>query len=170
MNDYDPKKDLGATIRLLSVILEKGSGLAKHIDAQSNILIGVDLAIFVFASSRFTAAPDAFFAALSLFAALSSFLALLAVHPPGFMRKRGQEESLLYHKRVTDFASADEYRKAMDGIDGEHDAIVRQFALETYNLYKYSYLPKRRLYKIARNLLLAGIVIGVSVRIAQLLF
>ena len=165
MSDYDPKQDPDSTLRFLSTVLQKGSAVAMHVDTQSNILIGVDLAIFVYASSQ--SVSDPFFLALGAFAAASSLIALLAVHPPGFMRKHGQQESLLYHKRVSDFPSAAEYRKALEAVDGDRDALLDQFGSEIYNLYKFSYFPKRKLYKLARNLLLTGIVVSAAIRFAQ---
>lgn len=157
-NAYDPKKDVGDTIRLLNGILDRGNAFARHIDTQANILIGVSSAIFILAQSKLNIAGNSEpLLILSLFAAIAALCALLAVHPPKFLRKRGQKESLMYNRKITEYASPDEYQKELSRIMGDQDAIIQQYTVEIYNLYKYYYQPKRALFRLARNILISGI-------------
>ena len=166
---YDPKKDVSAAIRLLSAILQKGDAFAQHIDSQANILIGVSLALFTFSASRFGADRETFFLILGSFSAAAALVALLSIHPPKFMRKRGQSESLMYNKRITDFKNPSAFEKELKNIIGDQDAIVSEYSKEIYNLYKYYYRPKRTLYTYSRNILLIGIIFSVLVLAAAIL-
>lgn len=163
------RSNLQATVQFLNGTLNKGSELARHVDTQSNILIGVSSAIFVFAASRFGGNGGWAFRILELSAALTALVALLAVHPPRFMRKRGQVESLLYHKKIAELDSSEAYCQELERVVGNERMIVAQYATEIYNLYKYSYLPKRLLYRTARNILLVGILLSLLVLFASLI-
>lgn len=156
-NDSDPRHNLIAEVNLLANILQKGVDFTRHIDMQSNVLIGISSAVFLFAATKIPNDLNGAFLLLGFFSALATITALMAVHPPRFMRKRGQKESLLYNKRIVAFPSAEEYRRELAHVVGSQDAILQQYATEIYNIYKYFYLPKRRLFKASRNLLFAGI-------------
>jgi len=159
--EYDSKKDLGSTIRFLSSIQEKTSSFVQHLDMQANVIIGLSMAVVVFSISRISAGDES--VALYILSACSAFSAiagLYAIHPPKFMRKRGQSESLLYNKAITEAKSAENYQKQLESVIGNSDEIVRQYALEIYNMAAYYYRPKRDLFKLSRNLFLVGIVLG----------
>jgi hypothetical protein len=159
--EYDPKKDLGATIRFLSSIQEKTSSFVQHLDMQANVIIGISMAVFAVSFSRISAGDESVAPyILSVCSALSAIAGLYAVHPPKFMRKRGQSESLLYNKSITETKSAENYQKQLESVIGNSDEIVRQYALEIYNMAAYYYRPKRDLFKLSRNLFLIGIVLG----------
>lgn len=93
------------------------------------------------------------------FSAMATVIALLAIHPPRFMRKTGQEESLMFTKRIANFASFQEYEKELVKILDKPEKIVNQYAIELYNLSKYYYRPKRSLFNLARNILLTGVAL-----------
>ena len=156
-----PENDFGPTIYFLMGILEKANMFSQHIDTQLNIIVGLSAAIFAFAAANFgRGGANLAFDMLGFFSALSATFALLAIHPPKFMRKRGQTESLMYNKRISEFGSSREYYDALSGTLKSKEAIIGQYASEIYNIYKYYYRPKRKLYKITRNTLLAGIVLS----------
>src|SRR3990167_7052656 len=152
---YDPKKDIGATIRFLNGILEKRDTFARHIDSQVQILIGLSSATFLFSGSNL----------LGTFAALAALVGLLAIHPPRFMRKRGQNESLMYNKKISSFASSSKYEEELRRVVGDQDALIKQYSIEIYNLSKYYYQPKRKLFRISRNLYFAGIGLSLTLLI-----
>lgn len=158
-NNYNPEHNLTAAVNLLASILQKGVEFTRHIDTQSNILISICLAILIFTVTRFQSG-DKTFLILSIFSTLATLTAFFAIHPPRFMRKRGQNESLLYNKRIAKFPSAKEYRRELAQVVGNQDAIIREYATEIYNIYKYFYVPKRKLFKISRNLLFIGIILN----------
>ena len=164
MSDYDPKKDIGAAIRLLSSPLEKLNSSVRHLDTQTNILIGLSSAIFAIATSQLTRGEIIFktpLLLLAIFSALAAITGIFAVHPPRFMRKRGQEESLFYQKEIEGFVSPAAYAVALEKKMGDIPAITEEYAKEIWNIARYYYRPKRKLFNLARNLLLWGIVGGV---------
>jgi hypothetical protein len=69
------------------------------------------------------------------------------------LRKRNQEESLMYNKKVSSLKSANEYAKQLGYSMEDEKNITEQFAIEIYNLCKYCYRPKRELFNLSRNLL-----------------
>jgi hypothetical protein len=156
------KPDSQTTSQFLSDLLTKANTFATHADTQANILIGVSSALFVFAVSNAGGNSDhpLLFYILGFFAALSALVALIGVHPPRVVRKKGQPESVMYNLEITSFSSAQEYEKRLNEVLTQDEAIVRQYALEIYNLYKYYYRPKRLLFSVARNLLFIGIILS----------
>src|SRR3989338_11330369 len=159
-DDFTIFDDNGALVKFLSGILDKGSALVHHADSQTNILMGISSAIFIFSlsSSLQRGHMEIPFLILILFSAFSSLAGLYAIHPPRFMRKKQQEESVMYNKKISDFTSSDDYFKVLWSVMLNRTEFVRQYSMEIYNLYKYNYGPKRKLFKLARNLLIAGLV------------
>ncbi len=161
MSDYDPKKDVGAAIRLLANILDKTNRTVQHLDTQANILIGVSAGLFALSIGKSVSAtsqvPVAFII-LAIMSAVTAVIALFAVHPPRFMRKRGQKESLFYQKYIENMGSAEKYEAALTERVGHIDAITKEYALEIYNMATYLYRPKRKLFNRARAIFLLGII------------
>ncbi|MBI4276499.1 hypothetical protein HY629_01525 [Candidatus Uhrbacteria bacterium] len=169
-SQYDPKRDMGAQMRFLNGLMEKMSRQIQHLDTQVNILIGLSSAIVVIGVSRVqgTLALSPLLI-LSACAGISALVGLFAIHPPKFMRKRRQPESLFYNKTIMDFPSSTAYAQQLAHIVGDQDAMTKQYATEVYNLARFIYRPKRKLFKLARNILLLGIFLSVVTRIAQML-
>ena len=159
IGEYDPKKDLGSTVRFQASILEKTDAFVRHIDAQVNILVGLSSAIFLL-SVREVDLSDLSSLTLVIFSGLAVIIALFAVHPPKFMRKQHQSESLFYNKKITSFPNAQDYADAVNKLVGDSDAIVREYSGEIYNSYKYYYRPKRKLFVWSRNSLLLGVILS----------
>ncbi|MBI5153107.1 MAG: hypothetical protein HZA36_01470 [Parcubacteria group bacterium] len=158
---YDPKKDLGANVRFLSAILEKTRSMVIHLDSQTNILIGISSAIFIFSAQRAQlSGENVLFFVLTIFSVSAALVALLAIHPPKNMRKRGQGESLMFNKKIMAFSTPAEYEHALGIILGDQNAMLREFSVEIYNLSKYYYRPKRSLFNLSRNILLFGIALS----------
>jgi hypothetical protein len=146
------------TIQILDGLLQKTRSLGNHIDTQTNILVGVSTAIFLFSLSRTLGGEQGIlFLILSVFSGISSLVSLLAVHPPTYMRKKGQEETLLYNKTIAQFASSKKYGKELEKIIDNRKVIIEEYATEIYNMSKYYYRPKRKLFHISRNILITGI-------------
>lgn len=164
------KKDLNEfSAKFLEELIEKSYQFVLNLDSQTNILVGVSSAIFLFSVSRFLeVTQDVTFLVLAVFAAASALVGLFAIHPPRFMRKRGQEESLMYHKHIVGFRSPKEYARELLKVIGNKNRITEEFATEIYNVSKYYYRPKRKLFHLARNLLLLGILASAAAFIVQL--
>ncbi len=164
-NQNDPIKDPKAVVHFLTGLAEKHSAFARHIDNQANILIGLSTGIFVLVANQVLNSktmPLYFFTAM-IFSALSAIMGLLTVHPPKFMRKKGQKESvMLYNKAISSFKSPEEYAEKLKNLFNNQNELFHEFGLEIFNLSKYYYRPKRTLFVYSRNLLIAGIIISVS--------
>ena len=146
------------SIEMLNGMLHKADSFAQHLDIQANILIGINLAIFLFSISLYRDNVDElFFLVLAIVTGISTLVSILAIHPPRFMRKRGQRESLFYNKKVAEFESSKKYIKAVQEIIKNRDNVTQEYLLEIYNVYKYYYRPKRKLFNLARNILIIGI-------------
>lgn len=144
--------------------LERADDLIKQIDIQSNMIIFVSLGLFAFTWNRYSIVGNhLYLLILGLVCSFSATLALMSVHPPRSMRKKGQEESLIYNKKVTGFLDGPEYFQAVRDEIKTNSDVAKQFATETFNLYKYVYQPKRWLFKLSRNVLLWGISISIII-------
>lgn len=155
--------------KFLEELIEKSYQFPLHLDTQTNILVGVSSAIFLFSISSFLEiTKDAAFLVLAVFSALSALVGLFAIHPPRFMRKRGQTESLMHHKHIVSFRSPKEYSQKLLQIIGDKRRVTEEFATEIYNVSKYYYRPKRKLFHLARNLLFLGILASAAAFVAQL--
>lgn len=149
-------ENISSTVRMLASILGKTDGFVRHLDTQINILLGISSAVFMFSASQIKNSEwEIFFIIISGFSAMSSIICLCAIHPPKFMRKRGQVESLMYSKKVSAFESQTEYSKELKKIKGNEENIIDEYATEIYNLCKYYYRPKRKLFNVSRNILFA---------------
>ena len=169
MKREDPEAVKKIGERFLDGLLQKTYGFAQHLDHQVNILLGISSAVFLFALSRVLEhGAEPAFSVLSLCAGLSSLVALFAVHPPKFMRKRGQKESVLYHKHAETFSSSAEYAQALEEVIEDKKAMIQEYAVEAYNVSKYYYRPKRRLFRLSRNLLLLGVLSSFVLFVARL--
>lgn len=154
----EPITDHLTVVEFLGDILEGARENAINIDHQINILIGFCVAIFLFAVSELKHnAYELSFLIMAVMAAVASLIALLAVHPPRFSRKRGQAESFIYNKEITSLRRGPEYVQKLRDILGHRGRVEEQYGLEIYNLYRYYYRPKRRMFHWARNMLLGGL-------------
>ncbi|KKQ17423.1 MAG: hypothetical protein US31_C0019G0010 [Berkelbacteria bacterium GW2011_GWA1_36_9] len=160
----DSKNDLASTVKFLGNVLDKTLSQTQHIDNQINILIGIDSGIFLFSTSKLNTDLTPVFFTLGIASVLSLIISLLAVHPPEFIRKSHKQEiepqSLMKNKQISDFTSATAYGDALIGILGKQDQITQNYAGQIYSLAKYYYRPKREMYKLARNLLLVGMIVS----------
>jgi hypothetical protein len=167
LTGYDPSKDLGAAMRLLGSVMDKTLRIAIQIDTQINILIGLSSALFVFAASRVGSGESRFLLPLVVAAAGAAILCLFAVHPPRFMRKHGQMESVLYAKRIASFETPQAYAAELSAVSVDRDRIFTEYACEVYNLVRFYYQPKRKLFHAARMVLLLGIATSLATFLAS---
>lgn len=146
-----------ALVNILTSIMEKATGFVRQFDTQTNVIVGFSTGVFIFAVSmvqnKVFVEP---LVILAFFSILSALVGLYAIHPPRFMRKKKQKESLMYNRKVASFSSHLEYSEELIKMLGNREKVIEEYALEIYNLYKYYYRPKRKLFNISRNLLIAG--------------
>jgi preprotein translocase subunit Sss1 len=158
-----------STAQFLEGIVQKHYSFSQHLDNQVNIIVGVSTAIFLFSLSRFLGGEgNAPLLVLSVFSGVTLFVGLFAIHPPAIMRKRGQEESISYNKKIASYKTSKEYWKALREVLDDKEEIIRQYATETYNVSKFYYRPKRKLFHLARNILVYGILITLVTFVIEL--
>lgn len=105
-------EDNGGSVRFLTSIMQKATDFIRHLDSQTNVLVSISSAIFLLVVSRVYSQETINIPLLILgsFAGISALVSLYAIHPPRFMRNKRQEESLMYNKKVANFASHVEYK------------------------------------------------------------
>lgn len=160
------------TFFFLSSVLQKAENFARHMDNQTNVLVGLSSGLFILSVSQIKAENMAFFVPLLVLAIFSLFAALVAVFaliPPKFMRKKGQKESLLYNKEIVSFNLSEQYKKELKKVCLDLNKIIDEYSLEIYNICRYYYRPKRRLFKLSRLFLCSGISISFFVLLLQIL-
>lgn len=168
--DYDPKQDLGAAVRFLNGLLEKSVSLVRHVDTQANIIIGLSSAVFLFSATQLSRNGEtAYLAVLTISSAISAIVGLFAIHPPRFMRKKGQEESLMYMRKIWSYGSGEKYGEELERVTGDRDTTIKQYAREIYNLAAYYYRPKRFLFNISRNIFIIGLVLSLALFVVKIL-
>ena len=155
------------SIIFLGQIMGKATDFVRHFDYQTNILVGIGTAVTAFSITNLNSANGIFYI-LGSFSLISVLVGLFAIHPPMFMRKRQQKESLFYNKKICKFDSPDQYAVEIKKILENKDDMINEYCIEIRNLYKYYYQPKRKLFKISRNLLFAGISISSLLFLVQL--
>ena len=67
---------------------------------------------------------------------------------------------MMYNKKIVEFPSHKEYNSAVQELIKDKEKIIEQYSLETFNIYKYYYRPKRRLFNISRDLLIVGAILA----------
>ena len=157
-------------VEFLKGVMEKEVSFTHHLDSQTHILIGISTALFFLSVAAFQEGKEELsLMIIGIFSALSTLAGLLAVHPPRFMRKYGQEESIMFSKNIAKYDSAQDYSKELLKVVTDHEKVIDQFGKELYNLAKYYYRPKRVLFRIARNLLFFGIALGLFSFLVEIL-
>jgi hypothetical protein len=163
--------DLSDEIRVLMGIVDKTTKLIQHLDTQTNILIGISSAIFVFMTAGLKYGNlNIPLLVLGVFSAIAALTGLFAIHPPRFMRKKGQQESLMYNKNIGNFQSSAVYQKKLEKVFESREALLKQYAMEIHNLAKYYYQPKRKIFKLSRNILLTGIILSIFISLLSFAF
>ena len=146
-----------AEIAVLNSILERNHSFAQQLDTYANIMIALSSAIFIISFSQLRDSFSPFWVVLGVTTGLSTILSLLMIRPPKRLRKRGQEESLMFKSKIMSYKSAAEYNEQIENMLNSRKEIIHQYSTETYNVAKYYYQPKKLIFFMARNVLLIGI-------------
>lgn len=156
-----------AVISFLTSAIDKTNSMIQHIDDQINILVGISTAVFVFSTTRvYSHNGKLIFTMLGIFSVISAIIGLFGLHPPKFMRKKGQQESVIFPSYIATF-NEESYSGTVSEKVKYLDKITDECSRELYNMSKYYYVPKRMLYKYSRNVLLAGIIISLFLFIVR---
>jgi hypothetical protein len=133
--------------------------------------VGLSSGLAILSASQIKAENITFIAPLFLlasFSLLSASIGIFALIPPKFMRKKGQKESLLYNKEIAR-CYCEQYKKDIKSISLDLNKIIDEYSLEIYNICRYYYRPKRRLFKLSRLFLCSGIFISFFIVLLQIL-
>lgn len=158
-------------IFVLNEILHKVNGNTEHIDIQINNLVILGSALFAFSATGFFSTNSTvhfYLLVLALFSSLSAVIGLIALNPPSFLDKRGQKDSVLYTHGISNYKTPEEYYGAIKTMIENKNKTTEQYALEIYNLSKFSYLPKRKLFNLSKNLLIIGFLLSIALFVFQL--
>lgn len=163
-DDVNILESPNAVALLLNAILQKISVYTQHLDIQSNMTIVLSSAVLIFSASRLSQQNISNFSwsllILCVFSALSALVALFAVNPPHFMRKKGQKESLFYHSAIARYDSPEEYFSNFYKMMESEKEYIKEATKEIYNLSRFSYLPKRTLSDLSRTILTVGFILS----------
>lgn len=156
--------DSKARIEFLRNTLDKINQNVNHLDTQTNILVGISSAVFAVALAQVSIikifTPQIL--VLGLFSAATAIVALFAIHPPRYMRKKGQNESVFHNKGITHYQAYEKYAQRLEEVLQSDTLVLNEYAQEVYNLAKYYYRPKRDLFKLSRNIFLLGILLSLA--------
>ncbi len=170
INIENYKSNVGdSPIPFLDSVMRKSTDHVRHFDIQTNILIGISLAILAFSVSQLNGSNIQIPVYILIISTIISiFIGVYAIHPPKYMRKRGQEESIFYNKKVVGFGSSESFATEIKNVLQNKDEMIKNYSIEIFNLYKYYYQPKRKLFKISRNFLLLGIFLSIVTYLLQI--
>ena len=160
-----------SSIQYLVAALNKTNLMVQHVDTQSNILIGVSTAIFIFSVSRLESSSNLLvLVTLGVTAAVSALIGLVGLHPPRFYRKKGQKESIIFPSAIAKYKNAESYIEVLQKDSQDFKKVSAELSRELYNISKYYYLPKRKFYRYSRNIMLLGILFALGTYLFELIY
>jgi hypothetical protein len=159
--------DFRDQVNVVSDLLNKQREMRSILDTRANIMIGFNSGLILFLVNYRNANFTGLSYAIALVTLLLSLLsAVLAVKPPQFLRKKGQDESFFYHNHIgsSDYKS---YKNEVFDILGDKDKICESYILETYNMTKYSNQPKKFYAHLAIRILISGVCATLFIYVLQ---
>lgn len=178
--DYKDKKDkksfvdddLDAVVGFLAGTSAKIIDSTRNVDNHSNVILGLSMAIFALSVNELMTVEKLHMtlSVIAIFSGISSMVALLAIRPPRFLIKKGQEESLMYTRKIAGFASHKEYAEALREVLTSDEKLFHQYATEIYNLSRFYYIPKRKMFSLSRNIFLFGVVAALFFMLLEIKF
>ncbi len=169
----DELKNDEAVSAYLSIAMDKTMQTVQALDTQITILISITITVFAFTSERFLAGAGITYLVISIFSALAAISALFAVHPPRFLRKGGNhnyKKDTLFAANISEYPSSAEYSKALLKNLKSKKSITEECAVDIYNISTFYYTPKRKLFRLSRNLFLIGVIIGLTSFLTSIYF
>jgi len=162
--------DLSAHVRFLGNMLDKTMNQTNNLDGQTNIILGITSAIFLFSATKINSEQSAVFLILMISSALSILGCMISIHPPKFLRVKNKHESiksLFSNKRVNSYSSSQEYADQIMLVAGDARKMTEHYAASIYNTNVNYYRPKRNLFKLSLKVLIAGILLASLLMIYQ---
>lgn len=151
--------DTLSKMTFMDSLLDKQTEIRNVLDTRSNIIVGFDSALIVLLVTYFrdhlTDTPVLWLLLVILI--ISLLLAIIALKPPHYSTKKGQHESLFYHHYI-DSKEMEEYREEIHKVLKDKKAIFDSYITETYNLTKYSNIPRKFYLYTSLRVLIYGII------------
>jgi len=157
------KEDLDtlSQVTVLSDLLKKQNEIRNVLETRANTIIGLNsvLILFLINYHNSSISGATYIVALATLI-LSLFCALLAIKPPTFLRKKGQEESIFYHDHISSHGY-EKYHEEANSVVNDKQKIFDSYILESYNLSKYSNVPKKFYAHLSLRILIYGVFLTI---------
>lgn len=158
-NNNSNEMDNSSIIRMTAAIMNKSVQSVRHFDSQANILIGISMAVFAFSATQIKSSGDnTVFGILAFFAGLSAIVSIYSIYPP--RNKKNKEHNLISNGNIVNFDSSEDYANKLLETLKDRDKTVKNVASYIFGIYKFYYIPKRKLFLLARNILVLGIILA----------
>lgn len=161
VRDIDRDLDTLSKVTFMDSLLDKQNEIRNTLDVRTSIIIGFNSALIVFMASGF---HEIIFSNIYLIGLLGTFIVsllfgILALKPPHYHTQKGQAESIFYHHYI-EKKEMEEYRAEIHGVLNNEKDIYDAYITETYNLTKYSNIPRKfYLYLSIRTLIYGAFLI-----------
>lgn len=159
VKDVERDIDTLSKVTFLDSLLDKQTEIRNLLDVRSNIVIGFNSAIIVllvtYFKDKFLETPLLWMVMLILVTSL--ILAIIALKPPHYHSKKGQAESIFYHHYIVS-KDMEDYRTEIHKVLGNEKYIFDAYISETYNLTKYSNIPRKMYLYASLRVLIYGLL------------
>lgn len=163
--------DTLSKMTFMDSLLDKQVEIRNVLDTRSNIVIGFNSALIVLLVTYFREQlidnPILWLLMAILF--ISLLLAIIALKPPHYSTKKGQHESIFYHHYI-DSKEMEDYRAEIHKVLKDKKAIFDAYITETYNLTKYSNIPRKIYLYSSLRVLIYGTMSVVGILILSMLW
>lgn len=163
--------DTLSKMTFMDSLLDKQTEIRNVLDTRSNIVIGFESALIVLLVTYFRERlfdnPTLWLLMVVLIVSL--LLAIIALKPPHYSTKKGQHESIFYHHYI-DSKEMEDYRSEIHKVLKDKKAIFDAYITETYNLTKYSNIPRKFYLYSSLRVLIYGTMLVVGITLLSMLW
>ena len=163
--------DTLSKMTFMDSLLNKQTEIRNVLDTRSNIVIGFNSALIVllvtYFRERLVDNPVLWLLMAVLF--ISLLLSIIALKPPHYSTKKGQHESIFYHHYI-DSKEMEDYRAEIHEVLKDKKAIFDAYITETYNLTKYSNIPRKLYLYSSLRVLIYGTILVVIISLLSMLW
>ncbi len=145
-------------------VLQRTLGAVRHIDTKANFLLGISSVLFAYTYSNIAgSATLAPLMILNVSSGFSMLFSLFTIQPPRCIRSKGQELRIMFPGHISGFVSQEEFTKAFLESARDEKTMFEEISKEIYNLSRFYFALKYKLFAISRNILIAGVLVSMIV-------
>lgn len=152
-------------ISMLNKILKKQESQWFNYETRASIILAFSASIFVLiAKDLFENNNHHLKISIVVFAftlLIVIILSLLTIRPLKFLRKKNQEESLMYAGRIKKMGK-EKYTQELIKMTGNKEKIIEEYAMEIYNLVTYAIAPRKKMFRMIIPTIIIGLSLGLS--------